>query len=296
VGFRLDVRPDRRHVSSTSRDVVVAKVRELERQRDSGTVSETSTPTVAWWLEHWLTTIAPRRVRRRTLEGYESAVRKHLIPGIGRHRIGRLRPEHLDQLYTALLADGYSPASVPRHHRHPVPGPHRRRPARARPPQHRHPRRPARPAPERGRHRPRPRRGTRCPRGGRRRAQLRPLDGRPRTRAAPVRGPRAAVEGHRPARRDTHRAAQHPPRPRRAGLRGTQEQAQSPHSRPGRRPAEHRAAQLGERLLAGSEWHDEDLVFAQANGRPIDKKTDYDDWTRLLQSAGTTTELIGKQA
>ena len=29
-----------------------------------------------------------------------------------------------------------------------------------------------------------------------------------------------------------------------------------------------------------------DLVFAQANGRPIDKKTDYDEWTRLLQLAG----------
>jgi len=35
-----------------------------------------------------------------------------------------------------------------------------------------------------------------------------------------------------------------------------------------------------------AEWHDEDLVFAQANGRPIDKKTEYDDWTRLLESAG----------
>src|SRR3954454_10100261 len=117
VGFKLDGKPDRRHVSSKSRGVVVAKVRELERQRDTGTVSETSTPTVAWWLEHWLTTIAPPRVRQRTLESYESAVRKHLIPGIGRHRMDRLRPEHLDQLYTALLGDGYSPASVLRHHR-----------------------------------------------------------------------------------------------------------------------------------------------------------------------------------
>ena len=61
VGFTLDGKLDRRHVSSKSRGVVVAKVRELERKRDSGTVGETSTPTVAWWLEHWLTTIAPRR-------------------------------------------------------------------------------------------------------------------------------------------------------------------------------------------------------------------------------------------
>jgi integrase len=60
-------------------------------------------PGRAGGLEHWLTTIAPRRVRRRTLESYEAAVRKHLIPDAGRHRIDRLRPEHLDQLYTAPL-------------------------------------------------------------------------------------------------------------------------------------------------------------------------------------------------
>ena len=49
----------------------------------------------------------------------------------------------------------------------------------------------------------------------------------------------------------------------------------------------HKAAQVGERMLAGSEWHDEDLVFAQANGRPIDKKADYDAWTALLDKASS---------
>lgn len=40
-------------------------------------------------------------------------------------------------------------------------------------------------------------------------------------------------------------------------------------------------------MLAGSDWqNDDDLVFAQANGRPIDKKSDYDDWCRLLERAG----------
>ena len=90
VGFTLDGKLDRRHVSSKNRGVVVAKVRDLERKRDDGTVSTTSAPTVGEWLEHWLTTIAPRRVRQRTLESYESAVRRHLIPGIGRHRMDRL--------------------------------------------------------------------------------------------------------------------------------------------------------------------------------------------------------------
>lgn len=49
----------------------------------------------------------------------------------------------------------------------------------------------------------------------------------------------------------------------------------------------HKAAEMGERMLAGSEWQNEDdLVFTQANGRPIDKQSDYDDWCRLLERAG----------
>jgi hypothetical protein len=125
VGFKLDGKLDRRHLSSKSRGVVVAKVRELERQRDTGTVGETSTPSVAWWLEHWLTAIAPRRVRRGTLESYESAVRKHLIPGIGRHRLERLRPRAsrraLHRPARRRLLPRLRAAPPP----HPVPRPHR---------------------------------------------------------------------------------------------------------------------------------------------------------------------------
>jgi integrase len=39
-------------------------------------------------------------------------------------------------------------------------------------------------------------------------------------------------------------------------------------------------------MLADSEWQDEDLVIAQPNGRPIDKKSDYENWTALLRKAG----------
>ena len=49
---------------------------------------------------------------------------------------------------------------------------------------------------------------------------------------------------------------------------------------------EHKIRQTGERMLAADEWQDEDLVFAQPNGRPIDKNADYDAWRSLLKSAG----------
>ena len=48
----------------------------------------------------------------------------------------------------------------------------------------------------------------------------------------------------------------------------------------------HRAAQLEERLQAGSEWQDHGLVFAQPNGKPIDPRADNRAWKALLLAAG----------
>ena len=48
----------------------------------------------------------------------------------------------------------------------------------------------------------------------------------------------------------------------------------------------HRAAQLEERLAAGQEWRDGDLLFAQVNGKPIDPRRDWSDWKELLPRAG----------
>jgi len=48
----------------------------------------------------------------------------------------------------------------------------------------------------------------------------------------------------------------------------------------------HRAAQLEERLKAGSEWQDHGLVFAQPNGKPIDPRADNRAWKALLEAAG----------
>src|SRR4051794_41944150 len=75
VGFKLDGALDRRHVTGKSRAVVVEKVRELERRRSTGTVGAASQPTVAEWLGHWLTAIAPRRAWLRTPERYEGGGR-----------------------------------------------------------------------------------------------------------------------------------------------------------------------------------------------------------------------------
>jgi len=230
-------------------------------------------------------------VRQRTLESYESAVRKHLIPGLGRHRLDRLRPEHLDQLYTALLDAGYSPATVLRHHRILS--------------------RALTVAVQRG-HVPRNVAGLVDP------PAQRPSDIATALDLGEARAVLHAAAGVRNSARWTVALA--------LGLRQSEALAlqwkdvdllnntltvrrsihrvrgggliyEEPKTRRSQRTValpiplaaelhRHKAVQLGEQMLAGSEWHDEDLVFAQPNGRPIDKKTDHDDWTRLLKAAG----------
>jgi hypothetical protein len=117
VGVRTNGERDRRHRSGRTRAEVVRKIRELEIKREAGGVGAVKVDTVAAWLDHWLTNIAVRRVRPRTLESYASMIRIHIAPGIGRHRLDRLQPEHLDRFYTDLLDRGLSPTSVLRIHR-----------------------------------------------------------------------------------------------------------------------------------------------------------------------------------
>ncbi|EXG79174.1 tyrosine-type recombinase/integrase [Cryptosporangium arvum] len=118
VGIRDNGKPDRRHVRGKTQAAVIRKVRELEKERDSGRVRKIGTPwTVEAWLTHWLENVARPTVRQSSYSAYEVAVRVHLIPGIGAHRLDRLTSEHLDSLYTRMVAKGSSAGTAHQAHR-----------------------------------------------------------------------------------------------------------------------------------------------------------------------------------
>lgn len=73
--------------------------------------------TVERWLDHWLENIAKPSVRYKTYVGYRTAVYKHLIPGIGAHRLHRLEPEHLETLYARMQANGLKAGTAHQVHR-----------------------------------------------------------------------------------------------------------------------------------------------------------------------------------
>ncbi|MFE5900004.1 tyrosine-type recombinase/integrase [Streptomyces sp. NPDC056488] len=118
VGIRDNGEPDRRHVERKTRTEVAKAVRELERQRDAKTVRKPGKPwTVKAWLTHWIENVAPLAVNDNTMVGYGVAVRKHLIPGLGAHRLDRLKPEHIEAFYAKMQANGSKSATAHQAHR-----------------------------------------------------------------------------------------------------------------------------------------------------------------------------------
>ena len=118
VGLKDDGTTDRRHVRGNSEAVVTRKVRHLERERDSGAVRKVGQRwTVKTWLTHWVDTIAAPSVRETTMVGYRAAVYKHLIPGIGAHRLDKLEPEHLEKLYAKMIRTGSASGTAHQTHR-----------------------------------------------------------------------------------------------------------------------------------------------------------------------------------
>ncbi|MFD0292025.1 tyrosine-type recombinase/integrase [Streptomyces sp. NPDC127118] len=118
VGVKDDGTPDRRHISRKTRAEVTKVVRELERQRDTGTVRKAGQWwTVKTWLTHWVENIAAAHVSENTIDGYRVAVYHHLIPGLGAHRLEKLQPEHLERFYKKMQDSGSSAGTAHQAHR-----------------------------------------------------------------------------------------------------------------------------------------------------------------------------------
>jgi integrase len=306
VGIKNDGRPDRRHVMGKTEAEVIRKVRELERARDDGNVRKAGQRwTVAKWLTHWIENIAlPPAIRESSHASYRADVSTHLIPGIGAHRLDRLTPEHLEQLYARMQATGSSPGDPSRLERRCPPWLHHAQSGRARQGAHSRRRRdravrrrrgeaPAgggcRVAPQQRAVGRRSRSGTSAERGtlGLRwpdidldRGILRVRRGRQRPRYAHGCGGRCGRKpGYCPARRQfTPDASQTKSTAGRRTI-GLPTQLVA-------RLRAHRDEQAREQERAGELWHEGGWVFATPTGEPLNPNTDYHQWKELLKAAG----------
>jgi len=290
MGVKSGGQRDRRHVSGRTRAQVARKLRALQGQRDAGVVPNAGrSPTVAAWLDHWLDNIAAHKVRPRTLQGYRGMVRHRIAPALGHHRLDRLQPEHVEEFYAAMRSEGVLPTALQCH----------RILSRA-----------LKVAMQRGK-------------VSRNVCGLVDAPSLARTEIQPLTATEAralldAATGTRNAARWSVALSLGLRQGEALGLTwdavdlvaglltirqalqrltGSGLVMVEPKSSAGRRsvalPAplieglkSHRAAQLEERLQAGSEWQDHGLVFAQPNGKPIDPRADNRAWKALLLAAG----------
>ncbi|MFF7544235.1 tyrosine-type recombinase/integrase [Streptomyces canus] len=310
VGICDDGRPDRRHVERKTRAEVTAAVRELEKRRDDKSLAKPGKPwTVEMWLTHWIDTIAPLAVNENTMVGYGVAVRTHLIPALGAHRLDKLRPEHIERFYGNMQAGGRKAGTI-----HQI---------------HRTLRTSLNEAVRRGYLGRNPVQLAKAPRVREEEVEpytveevqrlLQAADGRRNSarwavalalglrqgealglKWADVDLDRGVLMVRRSRRRPRYAHGCGDSCGRKAGYcpqrQRTNPETADTKSRAGRRavglPAQlvdllrvHRTTQEAERAAAGDDWADEGWLFATQNGRGTSPRTDYDDWKELLEDA-----------
>jgi integrase len=75
----------------------------LLREIDTGTAARPGTETFEAYLYRWLEHMRPR-IRPVTWERYEILIRAHVVPRIGKVRLDKLRPHHLQRVVDEMLA------------------------------------------------------------------------------------------------------------------------------------------------------------------------------------------------
>ena len=88
------------------------RLTQLLREQDVGGFVKPGNGTLGEYLQDWLETVVKLRNRARTINGYETIVRRHLTPQLGRIQLSKLTPSHLERLYAGLLGQGLSKNTV----------------------------------------------------------------------------------------------------------------------------------------------------------------------------------------
>jgi len=118
VGMKDNGEPDRRHRKAKTEGEVIEKIQKLIAARDADEVPKPGrVPLVSEWLTHWYENISAPNVRATTAAAYRTAVFHHLIPGLGKHRLNKVQPDHFEKLYQKIIAGGAKPATAHQVHR-----------------------------------------------------------------------------------------------------------------------------------------------------------------------------------
>lgn len=102
----------RKTVYAPTKRGVVEKMKALQAEISvNGVLPRPSSASLASFLAEWLST-AVHSIKPVTAASYEDQIRLHVLPTLGEIPLAKLTPAHLQQLYNALLARGLSKRNV----------------------------------------------------------------------------------------------------------------------------------------------------------------------------------------
>jgi integrase len=107
----------RRTLYGKTRQEVATKLSKALADREGGFTFDAGATTVEEYLARWLSHSVRDTVSQKTYERYESIVRVHLSPALGRIRLKALTPGHVRGLYREKLDAGLAPRTVLHIHR-----------------------------------------------------------------------------------------------------------------------------------------------------------------------------------
>jgi len=114
-----DGKRQRKYLSGPTKAAVARKVRDAMSQVEAGVplTRDGVGPTVEEWLWYWHDNVQTRRVREATLSAQEVMIRRHLVPSLGKIRLRELTPEHVESLLVRLEGPSFNSTSVLKVHR-----------------------------------------------------------------------------------------------------------------------------------------------------------------------------------
>jgi integrase len=102
----------RRTVYGKTRGEVRDKLAKALAERADGLVFDDENMTVGEYVTRWLEDSAKGGLAHRTYANYKLQLRRHIVPAIGRVKLAKLNPAHVQGLYAAKLREGLKPSSV----------------------------------------------------------------------------------------------------------------------------------------------------------------------------------------
>jgi integrase len=107
----------RKSIYCKTQQEAIKVARKVNHEKDQGMLISTEDQTLSTFLTTWLQDTAQPRLRDRTYLRYRELIELHVLPMLGKVKLQKLSPQHLQRLYNQKREEGYAPQTIKHIHR-----------------------------------------------------------------------------------------------------------------------------------------------------------------------------------